>query len=43
MYLSKDERNEEELKRRHVKEADLTGNLIKNKKTTSTQLGDDLK
>jgi hypothetical protein len=28
MYLSKDERNEEELKRRHTKEQDLTGGLI---------------
>ena len=43
MYLSKDLRNEEELKRRHEKEQDLTGGLIKNKNTAKTELADNLK
>lgn len=43
MYLSKDERNEEELKRRHIKEQDLTNGLIKNKNAAKTELTDNLK
>lgn len=43
MYLSKDERNEEELKRRHIKEQDLTNGLIKNKNAARTELTDNLK
>lgn len=43
MYLSKDLRNEEELKRRHEKEQDLTGGQIKNKNTAKTELADNLK